>query len=61
MKKIFLFFVSFLLFFSHLFCEELSKNLDSSELPIYETEEQRELVIHKGYVLHCRWTSVYIS
>ena len=54
MKKIFLFFVSFLLFFSHLFCEELSKNLDSSELPIYETEEQRELVIHKGYVLSYR-------
>lgn len=54
MKKIFLFFVSFLLIFSHLFCEELSKNLDSSELPIYETEEQRELVIHKGYVLSYR-------
>ena len=54
MKKIFLFFVSFLLFFSHLFCEELSKNLDSSELPIYETEEQRELIIHKGYVLSYR-------
>ena len=51
MKKIFLFFVSFLLFFSHLFCEELSKNLDRSELPIYETEEQRELIIHKGYLL----------
>ena len=54
MKKIFLFFVSFLLFFSHLFCEELSKNLDNSELPIYETEEQRELIIHKGYVLSYR-------
>ena len=54
MKKIFLFFISFLLFFSHLFCEELSKNLDSSELPIYETEEQRELIIHKGYVLSYR-------
>lgn len=54
MKKIFLFFVSFLLFFSHLFCEELSKNLDSSELPIYKTEEQRELIIHKGYVLSYR-------
>ena len=51
MKKIFLFFILFLLFFSHLFCEELSKNLDSSELPIYEIEEQRELIIHKGYTL----------
>ena len=54
MKKIFLFFISFLLFFSHLFCEDLSKNLDSSELPIYETEEQRELIIHKGYTLSYR-------
>ena len=54
MKKIFLFFVSFLLIFSHLFCEELSKNLDRTELPIYETEEQRELIVHKGYVLSYR-------
>ena len=54
MKKIFLFFISFLLIFSHLFCEELSKNLDRNELPIYETEEQRELIIHKGYVLSYR-------
>ena len=54
MKKIFLFFVSFLLIFSHLFCEELSKNLDRTELPIYEKEEQRELIIHKGYVLSYR-------
>lgn len=54
MKKIFLFFISILLIFSHLFCEELSKNLDRNELPIYETEEQRELIIHKGYVLSYR-------
>jgi endonuclease G len=54
MKKIFLFFISVLLIFSHLFCEELSYRLDRSELPIYETEEQRELIIHKGYVLSYR-------
>ena len=54
MKKIFLFFISILLFFSHLFCEELSYKLDRSELPIYKTEEQRELIIHKGYVLSYR-------
>ncbi len=54
MKKIFLFFALFLLIFSHLVCEELSKNLDRNELPIYKTEEQRELIIHKGYVLSYR-------
>ena len=54
MKKIFLFFTSIILIFSHLYCEELSYNLDRSELPIYETEEQRELIIHKGYVLSYR-------
>ena len=54
MKKIFLFFTSIILIFSHLYCEELSYNLDRSELPIYETEEHRELIIHKGYVLSYR-------
>ena len=54
MKKIFLFFISILLIFSHLFCEELSYKLDRSELPICNSNDQRELVVHKGYVLSYR-------
>lgn len=54
MKKIFFIFTSIVLILSHLYCEELSFGLDSSELPIYKSKEKRELVIHKGYVLSYR-------
>lgn len=56
MKKIFLLVFTFILFcaFDMVYCEEISYKLQDTELPIYNTIEERELIIHKYYVLSYR-------
>jgi endonuclease G len=54
MKKIASLFLFMFVFIIQISAQEIIKGIEKKDLPIFETEEEREFVVHTGYVLSYR-------
>ena len=54
MKKIASLFLFIFVFIIQITAQEIIKGIETKDLPIFESVEEREFVVHKGYVLSYR-------